>query len=288
MRLIPVLLIAFAVLVSVGAISSLLQLTGYGVTEWYGPLAVLQIIYHDILGTSFGMLQTMLDNRFGITVPGWVPHIAALYLCAALAFVAGTTGVAHRDKAFDTVKATALGVAIPFAIPIFIWHVIRLGLVSRFARDNTLSFFAYVALVAGAYFASVWANANFYAPRAETARVAALNDGTVVALGHFDARGQGTMRPEDIATATTMMTVSAPAAGRPAPAENHMTLGTAVYNPVEARMIGDAIGRNLRAQMLFAETGDPNRRVAHTAPSEIEDAFYRQPTLIDSETGNRE
>lgn len=166
MRLLPILLIVFAVLISVGAISSLTDIFGVGVQSWYGPLGVLQTVYTDLMGNAFGRILEMLDNRWDIVIPAWLPHAAVLYIGAGLAFVAGTAGIAHREKITETVKATALGTIMPLAIPLFVWHIFRLGLVSRFARDNTLSFFAYVALVAGAYFGSVVANNQIYKPRA--------------------------------------------------------------------------------------------------------------------------
>lgn len=247
MRLIPVLFIAFAVAVSVGAINAIAQMLGVGVETWYGPLAVFNKVYLDLLDNAFGGAMTMLDERFGIAIPGWSLHAAVLYLGAALAFVSGTTGVAHRDRIMENIKATALGAVVPLAIPVFVWHVFRMGLVSRFARDNSLSFLAYVLLVSGAYFGSVIANNRVYAPDPDAQVQEAQMSADSVSAEEISALGSmgGVMT-----TGTVVATndLSANTLSRPV----SFSANEDQLSPEYARVLGETLGRTLHERAELA------------------------------------
>lgn len=254
MRLIPVLFIAFAVAVSVGAINAIAQLLGLGVDTWYGPLAVFNKVYLDLLDNAFGGAMDMVDNRFGITVPVWTLHAAVLYLGAALAFVSGTTGVATRDKIMENVKATALGAIVPLAIPVFVWHVFRMGLVSRFARDNSLSFMAYTLLVAGAYFGSIVANNQIYAPDKQVqGQEASLSADEISAMAPVadPGRRDGATRIENNFAA---IDPGATSLAQPA----SFSVEKDQLSPEYARVLGETLGRNLheRADPVPAGSGE--------------------------------
>ncbi|GGD12123.1 hypothetical protein GCM10011342_21140 [Aquisalinus flavus] len=248
MRLIPVLFIAFAVAVSVGAINAIAQSLGFGVDAWYGPLAVFNKVYLDLLENAFGGAMAMIDNRFGITIPVWTLHAAVLYLGAALAFVSGTTGVATRERIMENVKATALGVIVPLAIPVFIWHVFRMGLVSRFARDNSLSFMAYALLVAGAYFASVFANNRIYAPDTEAqVQEASISAEEISAMGAMAEPG----RRDGATRIGTNLVAHDPGADSLA-RQASFSVEQDQLSPEYARVLGETLGRNLHERAELA------------------------------------
>jgi len=257
MRLIPVLFIAFAVAISVGAINAIAQMFGVGVDTWYGPLAVFNRVYVDLLGNAFGGAMEMLQNRFGIAIPGWSVHAAVLYLGAALAFVSGTTGVAHRDRIMDNIKATALGAVVPLAIPVFVWHVFRMGLVSRFARDNSLSFMAYALLVAGAYFGSVIANNRIYAPDPESqVQEASMSAQEISALGSLGGRMDGMAR-QDSAVATNAQV-----------REVSFSVEEDQLSPEYARVLGETLGRNLHERASLVPEGS-DEIIIGTVPARL-------------------
>ncbi|NHK26350.1 hypothetical protein FF098_000340 [Parvularcula flava] len=263
MRLIPVLFIAFAVAISVGAINAIAQMFGVGVDTWYGPLAVFNRVYMDLLGNAFGGAMNMLDERFGISIPGWSTHAAVLYLGAALAFVSGTTGVAHRERIMENIKATALGAIVPLAIPVFVWHVFRMGLVSRFARDNSLSFMAYALLVAGAYFGSVIANNRIYAPDPESqVQEASLSAQEISAMGRMDAMAAegprtNTVKRIDNIVATNDLSTNALSSSDLAQTAS-FTVEDDQLSPEYARVLGETLGRNLleRAEATPRPSGE--------------------------------
>lgn len=131
--------------VNVIVLAKLLQSFGFAHEDWHQPFLWLGNLYDTYAGQAFSATQKALAVQFGFTLPAWVLPLFVLYVSMAAAFVAASSGLMQRDSTGESFFAAVLHAGWVFAVPSFVINAVRYRVVTRFARQNTALFFAYLS-----------------------------------------------------------------------------------------------------------------------------------------------
>jgi len=152
-RLLTVAWIVATIIVNVIALAKLLQYFHLAQPDWYQPFYWFGTLYDNYAQHGFSILGTTTATQYGFdiaTLPWLLPFIV-LYLSTASAFMVANSGLLQRDTSAQTLWGAVVHAGWLFAIPAFIMDALRYRVVTQFARQNTVLFFAYVATFVGCY-----------------------------------------------------------------------------------------------------------------------------------------
>jgi hypothetical protein len=150
-RSLSVLWIAATIVVNVIALAKLLQEFGLAYENWHQPFVWLSNVYDGYAGQAFTLTSASVSQQFGVRLPAWVLPLFVLYVASASAFVVASTGLMKRDSNAEELFGAVIHAGWVFAVPAFVLDAVRYHVVTRFARQNTVLFFAYAATLLVAY-----------------------------------------------------------------------------------------------------------------------------------------
>lgn len=130
--------------INVIVLAKLLQTAGFAHESWHQPFLWLGNLYDTYAGQAFSVTQKALSAQFGFILPAWALPAFILYVTTASAFVAVSSGLMQRDNTGEAFFAAVLHAGWIFAVPSFVFNAVRYRVVTRFARQNTTLFFAYL------------------------------------------------------------------------------------------------------------------------------------------------
>lgn len=158
------------VLVTIGinaiALAELLQYFNLAPSDWYPPFSTLGNAYETLANKGFAALAGTIHTHFGpdISKWPWLMPFAVIYISMASAFVVANSGLLKRKTSGETLWGAAVHAGWLLAIPAFLLDALRYRVVGRFARQNTVLFFGYIAAFAIAYIGARFVNDDFLAP----------------------------------------------------------------------------------------------------------------------------
>lgn len=165
-RLLTVAWIAVTIVVNAIALAKLLQYFNLAPADWYPPFSTLGNVYDVLARQGFTVLVNFSHAQFNIDLSKWpwlVPF-AVIYVSTASAFLVANSGLMRRDTSAETLWGAVVHAGWLLAIPAFILDALRYRIVARFARQNTVLFFAYIAAFAFGYIGARFINDDFLAP----------------------------------------------------------------------------------------------------------------------------
>jgi hypothetical protein len=136
--------ICITIAVNVIVLAKLLQSLGFAHENWHQPFLWLGNLYDTDAGKAFAATRSAVSQQFGFTLPAWLLPAFVLYVSMASAFVAASSGLMRRDSSAESFLAAVLHAGWVFAVPAFVINAVRYRVVTRFARQNTALFFAYL------------------------------------------------------------------------------------------------------------------------------------------------
>ena len=143
--------ICVTIAVNVIVLAKLLQGFGFAHENWHQPFLWLGNTYDTYAGQAFAATQRSLSEQFGFTLPAWILPAFVLYVSMASAFVVASSGLMRRDSNAESFIAAVLHAGWVFAVPSFVINAVRYRVVTRFARQNSVLFFAYLLAFVVAY-----------------------------------------------------------------------------------------------------------------------------------------
>jgi len=165
-RVLTVAWIVATIVVNAIALAYLLQDLHIAPANWYAPFSWLGHIYHTYTQEGFTILSSAASTQFRVDLSKWpwiVPFVV-LYASTASAFLVANVGLMRRDTSANALWGAIVHAGWLLAIPTFILDAIRYRVVTRFARQNTLLFFGYIAVFVLAYVGARFINDDFLAP----------------------------------------------------------------------------------------------------------------------------
>ena len=164
-RLLTVAWIAATIAVNAIVTAKLLQYFHLASAKWYPPFSTLGGLYDSYAQEGFRILADAASAQFGIGLSQWpwLMPLFVFYVATASAFLVANLGLMKRDTSAEKLWGTVVHAGWLLAIPAFILDAIRYRVVSRFARQNTVLFFAYIAAFIGAYAVARFINDDFLA-----------------------------------------------------------------------------------------------------------------------------
>jgi len=157
-RALSVLWIGVTIVVNVIALAELLQGFGFAHENWHQPLVWLSNQYNSYAGQAFNATSASVSQQFGIKLPPWLLPAFVLYVSSASAFVVASTGLMKRNTSGEAFFAAVVHAGWIFAVPAFVMDAVRYHVVTRFARQNTVLFFGYLASFLVVYMAARFIN----------------------------------------------------------------------------------------------------------------------------------
>lgn len=147
--------------VNVIALAKLLQVLGIEHESWHGPFVVLGNFYDVYAAQAFAAVSAFVHLHTGFTLPQWLMPGLILYVSMASAFVVGGTQIVGRDTSSESFLGAVVHAGWILAIPAFVLDAIRYRVVTRFARQNTLVFFAYILAFTLIYIGARYVNERY-------------------------------------------------------------------------------------------------------------------------------
>ena len=169
-RLFTVTWILATIVVNVIALAKLLQEFGWAPLHWYSPFIWFGTVYDDYAQQAFIATSATLNAQMGINLVQWpwlLPFMV-LYISTASAFMAANSGLMQRKTSAETLWGAVVHAGWILAIPSFLMDAVRYRVVTQFARQNTVLFFAYVAIFIGCYVGVRFINDDFLAAYSQT------------------------------------------------------------------------------------------------------------------------
>lgn len=173
-RVLSAIWILGTIAVNVVALAKLLQIFGIEHEVWHGPFVTLGNFYDVYAGQAFAVTSAFVSQQTGFTLPLWLMPAFVLYLSMASAFVVGGTVIVGRDTSAETFLGAIVHAGWVFAIPAFMLDAIRYRVVTRFARQNAIVFFAYILAFSGIYAGARYVNEHYFASPAQVDRTTAI------------------------------------------------------------------------------------------------------------------
>lgn len=143
--------VVLTLVVDVVACAKLLQGFGLANENWHQPFIWFGVFYDQYAGQAFTATSLAITQEYGITLPQWLMPAFVLYVSMASAFVVISTGLMKRNTSAESLWGAVVHAGWIFAIPAFVMDALRYHVVTRFAKQNTVLFFCYVATFVGAY-----------------------------------------------------------------------------------------------------------------------------------------
>jgi lysozyme family protein len=150
--------IGVTIVINVIVLAKLLQGFGLAYENWHEPFLWLGRTYDSYAGQAFTAISAAASQNYGIAPPHWLMPAFILYVSMASAFVVGSTGVMRRDTSAESIWGAVVHAGWLLALPAFVWDAIRYRVVTRFARQNTALFFAYLGLFVAVYVGARFVN----------------------------------------------------------------------------------------------------------------------------------
>jgi lysozyme family protein len=150
--------IGVTIVINVIVLAKLLQGFGLAYENWHEPFLWLGRTYDTYAGQAFASISAAASQSYGIALPHWLMPALILYVSMASAFVVGSTGLMRRDTSAESIWGAVVHAGWLLALPAFIWDAIRYRVVTRFARQNTALFFAYLGLFVAVYVGARFVN----------------------------------------------------------------------------------------------------------------------------------
>lgn len=147
------------------ALAKLLQYFQLAQVDWYPPFSSLGDVYDALAGQAFAILAdaARVQIGFDITPWPWLMPFIVLYLSTASAFMAANSGLVQRKTSAETLWGATVHAGWLLSLPAFLLDALRYRVVDRFARQNTVLFFGYIAAFAFAYVGARFINDDFLA-----------------------------------------------------------------------------------------------------------------------------
>lgn len=158
------------IVVNVVALAKLLQEFGWAPLHWYPPFTWFGGIYDDYAQRAFNAVASAMNTQTGLNLAQWpwlLPFMV-LYVSTASAFMVANSGLMQRKTSAETLWGAVVHAGWILAIPSFIMDAVRYRVVTQFARQNTILFFAYVAFFVGCYAGVRFINDDFLAAYTQT------------------------------------------------------------------------------------------------------------------------
>ena len=150
--------IAVTIVINVIVLAKLLQHFGLAHETWHQPFYYLGTLYDTYAAQAFNAVATSVNQQFGVTVPVWTMPAVILYISMASAFVVASTGLMKRANTAEDIWGAVVHAGWIVALPAFVLDAVRYHVVARFAKQNTLLFFAYIGAFVGIYIAARFIN----------------------------------------------------------------------------------------------------------------------------------
>lgn len=165
-RLLTMTWILVTIVINAIALAELLQYFNLAPSDWYPPFSTLGNAYETLATKGFAGVAGAIHTHFGpdISKWPWLMPFAVIYISMASAFVVANSGLLKRNTSGETLWGAAVHAGWILAIPTFLLDALRYRVVGRFARQNTVLFFGYIAAFAIAYVGARFINDDFLAP----------------------------------------------------------------------------------------------------------------------------
>jgi lysozyme family protein len=165
-RLLTLAWVALTIAVNAIALAKLLQFFRLAPADWYPPFSSFGNLYDSLSAQAFTVLVNAAHSTLGFDISPWpwlMPFLV-IYLSTASAFMVANAGLMQRRTTGESLWGAVVHAGWLLALPTFLLDALRYRVVDRFARQNTVLFFAYIAAFAFAYIGARFVNDDFLAP----------------------------------------------------------------------------------------------------------------------------
>jgi membrane-bound acyltransferase YfiQ involved in biofilm formation len=123
-------------------------------------------LYDTYAVQGFHIVSDAMAKQFGHGLDGmpWLLPFIVLYASTASAFMVANSALMKRENSAQGFWGAIVHAGWLFAVPLFLLDAVRYRVVTRFARQNSLLFVAYVASFVFIYVAARFVNDDFLAP----------------------------------------------------------------------------------------------------------------------------
>ena len=165
-RLLTLAWIAVTIGINAIALAKLLQFFRLAPADWYPPFSTLGNLYDSLTAHAFTVLANTIHASLGVDIAAWpwlMPFVV-IYLSTASAFMVASSGLMRRETKAESLWGAVVHAGWLLALPTFLLDALRYRVVDRFARQNTVLFFAYIAAFAFTYIGARFVNDDFLTP----------------------------------------------------------------------------------------------------------------------------
>jgi lysozyme family protein len=165
-RLLTLAWVAATIGINAIALAKLLQYFRLAPVNWYPPFSSLGNLYDSLSGQAFTVVTNAVHATMGFDISPWpwlMPFVI-VYLSTASAFMVASSGLMQRQTSAESLWGAVVHAGWLLALPTFLLDALRYRVVDRFARQNTVLFFAYIAAFAFVYVGARFVNDDFLAP----------------------------------------------------------------------------------------------------------------------------
>jgi hypothetical protein len=165
-RLLTLAWVAATIGINAIALAKLLQYFRLAPVNWYPPFSSLGNLYDSLSGQAFAVVVNAVHATMGFDISPWpwlMPFVI-VYLSTASAFMVASSGLMQRQTSAESLWGAVVHAGWLLALPTFLLDALRYRVVDRFARQNTVLFFAYIAAFAFVYVGARFVNDDFLAP----------------------------------------------------------------------------------------------------------------------------
>lgn len=165
-RLLTLAWVAATIGINAIALAKLLQYFRLAPVNWYPPFSSLGNLYDSLSGQAFAVVVNAVHAMMGFDISPWpwlMPFVI-VYLSTASAFMVASSGLMKRQTSAESLWGAVVHAGWLLALPTFLLDALRYRVVDRFARQNTVLFFAYIAAFAFVYVGARFVNDDFLAP----------------------------------------------------------------------------------------------------------------------------
>jgi lysozyme family protein/outer membrane biosynthesis protein TonB len=165
-RLFTLAWVVLTIAVNAIALAKLLQYFRLAPADWYPPFSSFGNLYDTLSAQAFTVLVNAAHSTLGVDISPWpwlMPFLV-IYLSTASAFMVANAGLMQRRTTGESLWGAVVHAGWLLALPTFLLDAVRYRVVDRFARQNTVLFFAYIAAFAFAYIGARFVNDDFLAP----------------------------------------------------------------------------------------------------------------------------
>lgn len=158
--------VAATITVNVIAFAKLLQEFHLAPSNWYPPFSWLGGRYDTYAVQGFHVVSDAMAKQFGHGLDGmpWLLPFIVLYASTASAFMVANSALMKRENSAQGFWGAIVHAGWLLAVPLFLLDAVRYRVVTRFARQNSLLFVAYIATFMCLYVAARFVNDDFLAP----------------------------------------------------------------------------------------------------------------------------